>query len=84
LPDTVTVLTCVPPVVQTVGAVACGPKTVKVIVPVGMVPDPNTEMIEVRAIALPDEPVPGPTIVSEGVVPAGVMTDTVLEPAFAT
>ena len=33
LPDTVAVPTVVPPLVHVVGALACGPKTVNVIVP---------------------------------------------------
>jgi hypothetical protein len=53
LPETVTpVPTAVPPVVQVVGAVACGPKTVKVIVPVGLAPPARVALIALTAIAV--------------------------------
>ena len=65
-PLTVAVPTVVPPLVHVVGAVACGPKTVKVIVPVGALPLASTELIELVAIAVPAVPVPGPVAVTVG------------------
>jgi hypothetical protein len=48
----VAVPTVVPPLVQVVGAAACGPKTVKVIVPVAPAVAPDTvELIEPAEIA---------------------------------
>jgi len=68
LPLTVAVPTVVPPVVQVVGALARGPKTLKVMVPVAFVPDdaPKTELMEPAVMAVPIEPVPGPVAVSVG------------------
>ena len=60
LPETVAVPTVVPPLVQVVGALACGPKTVNVIVPVAPLAAPDrTEEIEVVAIAVPESPAAG-------------------------
>jgi hypothetical protein len=58
LPLTVAVPIVVPPLVQVVGALACGPYTVYVIVPVApaVAPD-STELIELAAIAVPATPV---------------------------
>jgi hypothetical protein len=63
LPLTVAVPTVVPPVVQFVGALVCGPNTVKVTVPPAELVAPDSvEEIEPAAIALP------------GVPPAGAVT----------
>jgi hypothetical protein len=63
LPLTVTFApTAVPPLVQVVGAVDCGPNTLKVIFPLAaglVVPPDNVAMIELLAIALPSPSVPG-------------------------
>jgi hypothetical protein len=46
--------TCVPPVVQLVGAAACGPNTVKVIVPPAPLAAPDrVELIELAEIGEP-------------------------------
>jgi len=68
LPDTVAVPTVVLPVEQLVGAEACGPKTLTVIVPVELDPEelPSTELIELAGIAVPIVPVDGPVAVSAG------------------
>ena len=63
LPDTVAVLTVVPPLVQVAGAVVCGPNTMKVIVPPAaglVVPPESVELIELDAIAVPAVPLAGP------------------------
>lgn len=53
MPETVAVPTVVPPVVQVVGAVAWGPKTLMVIVPPApLVAPDSTELIEVAVIAV--------------------------------
>jgi hypothetical protein len=54
LPLTGAVPTVAPPLVQLAGAVACGPNTVKVIVPVAplLAPD-KVELIELAVIACP-------------------------------
>jgi len=62
----VPVPTAVPPLVQFVGAEACGPKTVKLSVPVGLDPEASTELMELAAIAEPALAVPGPTAVTVG------------------
>jgi hypothetical protein len=59
LPLTVAVPTVVPPLVQLVGAVACGPNTTNVIVPVGADPPVSLELIWLAAIAVPAVPVFG-------------------------
>jgi hypothetical protein len=69
LPLTVAVPTVLPPLVQLLGAVACGPNTVKVIVPVAPLPAPDkVELIEPAAIACPAVPDAGAATVV--VVPA--------------
>jgi hypothetical protein len=66
-PDTVVpVPTAVPPDVQEVGAEDCGPKTVKLMVPVGLDPEASTELTALAAMAAPAVPVPGPTAVTVG------------------
>lgn len=61
MPDTVAVPTVVPPLVQVLGALAWGPNTLKVIVPVAPVPAPDSvPLIELAAIAELVVPVPGP------------------------
>jgi hypothetical protein len=52
LPEIVAVPTVVPPLVQVVGALACGPNTVKAIVPVPMVVPDRVELIEPVGIAV--------------------------------
>jgi hypothetical protein len=66
LPDAVAVPTVVPPVEQLVGAEDCGPKTLNVIVPVGLYPEAITELIEVEAIGVPALSVAGPVAVTVG------------------
>jgi hypothetical protein len=53
--------------VQTLGAEDCGPNTLNVIVPVGLVPPDSVELIEAAAIAV------------FGVPPAGADTDVLVE-----
>ena len=81
LPATVVpVPTVVPPVVQVVGAVAWGPKTLKVMVPVtagAVVPPASTELMELAAMAVPAVPVPGPPAVTVGANLATVVSDIV-------
>jgi hypothetical protein len=55
-----------PPLVHVVGAEVCGPKTVKVIVPVGLAPPARVPDTELVAIAVPAVPVPGPLAVRVG------------------
>ena len=54
--------TAVPPAVQVVGAVAWGPKTLKVMVPLTaglVVPPASTELMLAAVMAVPAVPVPG-------------------------
>jgi hypothetical protein len=76
LPETLAVPTLVPPVVQVVGALVSGPKTVKVIVPRALEPDeaPKLELIEPVLIVVPAVPVPGPLAVRLGLVFATVVS----------
>jgi hypothetical protein len=56
-PDTVAVPTVVPPLAHDVGAVACGPKTVNVTVPVApAVPPESVAEIDEAPIAVPAVP----------------------------
>jgi hypothetical protein len=56
----VAVPTVVPPLVQVVGALACGPNTVNVIVPPApLVAPESAELIELAAIVVPALPVDG-------------------------
>jgi hypothetical protein len=65
LPETVAVPTVVPPLVQVLGAVVCGPKTVNVIVPPAPAVAPDrVELIELAAITEPALPVAGAEAVS--------------------
>ncbi len=66
LPVTVAVPTETPPLPQLVGADACGPKTVKVIVPVGIEPADKVAVIELVGIWVPMPSVEGPTTVIPG------------------
>jgi hypothetical protein len=66
LPDTDAVPTVVPPVEQLVGAEDCGPKTLIVIVPVGLEPPANVLEIEPVAMGVPVASVVGPLAVSVG------------------
>ena len=67
-PDTVAVPTVVPPLVQVVVALVCGPKTVNLIVPVEFKPElaDSPEEIEAVLIAVPAVPFAGPFAVSDG------------------
>jgi hypothetical protein len=57
--------TCVPPLVQLVGAAACGPNTVKVIVPPAPLAAPvNVEAIDGAVIAVPGVLLAGPPAVT--------------------
>jgi hypothetical protein len=67
--------TVVPPVVQVVGAVAWGPKTVKVTVPVGLVPPVRVAAIVPTLMAVPTVPVEGPDALSEVVAFPTVVSD---------
>ena len=76
----VPVPTVVPPVVQVVGAVAWGPKTLKVMVPVAagaVVPPARTEVMLAVAMAVPAVPVPGPAAVTVGANLATTVSDIV-------
>src|SRR5690348_13167640 len=61
LPAGVAVPTVVPPLVHVVGAVACGPNTLNVIVFASLVPelDPRVALIDEALIAVPGTPVAG-------------------------
>ena len=58
----------VPPVVQVVGAVVCGPKTVKVIVLTSEAPEEFARVAVMLAavMAVPSTPVPGAVTLSVG------------------
>jgi hypothetical protein len=58
--------TVVPPVVQVVGAVACGPNTLKLIVPVGLAPFAKVALIDTAAIVVFVALVAGAAIVVVG------------------
>ena len=75
LPETVAVPTVVPPVEQLVGAEDCGPKTVKVIVPDGLEPEPSTELIELALMAVPAVPFAGPVAVTVGLALPTTVSD---------
>ncbi len=76
---TVAVPTVVPPVVQVVGALAWGPKTLKVMVPVAFAPEDAASAEEMLAvvIAVPAVPVPGPVAVTVGAALATIVSDIV-------
>jgi hypothetical protein len=64
LPLTVALPTVAPPLVQLLGAVACGPNTVKVIVPLAPLLAPaRVELIWLAAIGWPEVPVDGAAMV---------------------
>ena len=69
--------TVVPPLVQVVGAVAWGPKTLKVMVPVAFAPDDAASTEEMLAVvmAVPAVPVPGPVAVIVGAALATTVSD---------
>ena len=67
LPLTELVPTVVPPEVQVVGAADWGPKTVKVTVPVGLVPLERMAEMVPAVMVVPTVPVEGPDTVSAGV-----------------
>ena len=76
----VPVPTVVPPVVQVVGAVVWGPKTVKEMVPVAagaVVPPARTELMLAVVMAVPIVPVPGAPIVTVGENLATTVSDMV-------
>ena len=85
MPLTTAVPTVVPPAVQVVGALACGPKTMKVIVPVELAPEleANTELMEPAVIAVPAVPAPGPVAVTVGDASATTVSD-MAEPQVET
>ena len=61
--------TAVPPEVQVVGAVAWGPKTVKLMVPLtagAVVPPASTELMLAAVMAVPIVPLAGPVAVTVG------------------
>ena len=79
LPETVAVPTVVPPLVQVLGAVAWGPKTLKVTVPVApAVALDRVELIEPAAIAVPELSVAGPAAVA--VTPFLTTVEAIPEP----
>ena len=64
-PVTAAVPMVVPPFEQSVGAFACGPYTVKVIVPPASIVAPESiELIELEEMAVPVSPDEGPVAVS--------------------
>jgi hypothetical protein len=80
LPDTVAVPTVVPPLVQIVGALAWGPKTVNVIVPVAPLVAPlSAAVIEPVPMAVPGVSVAGAPAVS-GAVALPTTVDAIPEP----
>jgi len=62
LPETDAVPTVVPPEVHVPGADACGPKVVKVIVPVALELEDNVAVIALAAMAVPAVPLDGPEV----------------------
>jgi hypothetical protein len=66
LPDAVAVPTVVPPVEQLVGAEDSGPKTLKVIVPVGLEPLAKALETAVGAMVVPAVPPAGPVAETVG------------------
>ena len=74
MPVTLAVPTVVPPV-QLVGAVDSGPKTVKVIVPDGLMPEASAELIVLEAMAVPMVPDDGPVAVRVGTALEMVVSD---------
>jgi hypothetical protein len=89
-PVTDLVPTTVPPVLQSVGAEACGPNTRNVMVPVGLAPLDNVELILPPGIGVPTVAVAGAVAVAVGFAltttvcgPLSEITDTVLELRFA-
>ena len=83
LPVTVVVVpTVVPPEVHVLGALACGPNTVKVIAPLiaGLVVPPDTtELMFAAVIAVPAVPLTGPVAVTAGVTLAMVRVNVWVE-----
>ena len=75
MPETEAVPTVVPPVEQLVGAEESGPKTVKVIVPEALDPEPSTELIELAPMAVPAVPFAGPVAVTVGFAFPTTVTD---------
>jgi hypothetical protein len=73
----VPVPTVVPPVVQVVGADVCGPKTLKVIVPLAFEPElaASVEVIEPSGMAVPTVPLEGPVAVTVGDALATTVSD---------
>jgi len=77
LPLTVAVPTVVPPEVQVVGAVAWGPKTVKVTVPLALEPEvePSVAEIDVVTIVTPAVPVESSLVLRIGDALATTISD---------
>ena len=67
----------VPPAVQVVGAVACGPKTVKVTVPVGLDPPERVAEIVAAVMEVPAVPLEGPVAEKLGETLATTVSDMV-------
>jgi hypothetical protein len=61
---TVAVPTVVPPLVHVIGAEACGPNTLNVIVPVGLDPPDRVEVMAVDVIDVPAVPDAGAAAVA--------------------
>jgi hypothetical protein len=59
LPETLAVPTVVPPDVHDAGGEECGPKTMKVTVPVGADPPASVDEIEAPGISVPAAPLAG-------------------------
>ena len=75
MPETVAVPTVVPPVEQLVGAEESGPKTLKVIVPEGLDPEPSAEVTELAPMAVPAVPFAGPVADAVGEAFPTTVTD---------
>ena len=77
MPLTVLVPMVLPPEVQDVGAVAWGPKTVKVTVPVGLEPPERVAEMLLAVTALPAVPLEGPVAEKAGETLATTVSDIV-------
>ena len=76
--------TAVPPLVQVVGALVCGPNTVQEIVPVGLEPPLSVaELIAVVAMAVPIVPEAGPALAVSVVAILGTTVSVMPEPQVA-
>jgi len=77
LPVTLAVPTVVPPEVQVVGALVCGPKTLNVIVPLALVPElaARIEVIALVDMAVPAVSFDGPVAAIVGDAVATTVSD---------